>query len=294
MSSPRVGCAVVLGALFVGGTSASAQSANDHRVDTALERIGAFVERYYSRTMSVVADVRVRVQPMGRDLSPRGRARRLLYEMRVEWAADGDDGGGEPIVILDLVEADGRPPKPEDEPECADPSAVSAEPLTVFLPERQSGFAFSWAGHDREAGRDTIVLDYRPLSSEPPTIEWKERCVSIDLPGMTVGRVWADADSGDVLRVDEHLSGMFEFRVPPGQGLGGVPRLMTIEKSDTSIRLRPVGFSDPDETLLLPSSIEVMTVWRNAAVQRIFTTHEISNYRRFVTNSRVIPNSQLP
>ena len=294
MSWPRIGCAVVLGALFVGGTAASAQSTSDPRVDTALQRIGAFVERYYSRAMSVVADVRVRIQPMGRDLSPRGRARRLLYEMRVEWAADGDDGGRAPVVMLDLVEADGRPPKPDDEPECADPSAVSAEPLMVFLPERQRDFAFSWAGHDREAGRDTIVLDYRSLSNEQPTIEWKERCVSIDLPGMTVGKVWADADSGDVLRVDEHLSGMFGFRAPPGQGLGGGRPLMTIERADTSIRLKPVGFSDPDETLLLPSSIEVMTVWRNTGVQRIFTTHEISNYRRFVTDSRVITNPQLP
>lgn len=69
---------------------------------------------------------------------------------------------------------------------------------------------------------------------------------------------------------------------------------MTIERADTSIRYRPVEFSSPDETLLLPSSIEMMVVWRNAGVQRLFITHDISNYRRFVTGSRMIRNPNRP
>ena len=95
------------------------------------------------------------------------------------------------------------------------------------------------------------------------------------------------------LRLDEHLTGMFEFRVPREQSRRGGPLRMIIERADTSIRYRPVEFSDPDETLLLPSSIELMTVWRNAASQRLFITHDISNYRRFVTSSR-IRNPSLP
>ena len=290
----RSGCVAVLGALLVGGTSASAQGAGDRTVDSALQQIGAFVERYYSRARRVVADVRVRVQPMGRDLSPQGRTRRLLYEMRVEWAAGRDDTAPEPIVMRDLLEVDGRPPEPGDDLECTDPKLVSADPLAIFLPTRQSDFSFNWAGTDREAGRDAIVLDYRALSNESPTIKWKGSCVSIDLPGMTRGRVWADAESGDVLRLDEHLTGMFEFRVPPEQSRRGGPLTMIIERADTSIRYRPVGFSDPDETLLLPSSIELMTVWRNAGIQRLFITHDISNYRRFVTGSRIVRNPHLP
>jgi hypothetical protein len=33
-----------------------------------------------------------------------------------------------------------------------------------------------------------------------------------------------------------------------------------------------------------------MVVWRNAGAQRLFITHDFSNYRRFVTGSRMIRN----
>ena len=214
--------------------------------------------------------------------------------MRVEWAAGSTETAPEPIIVRDLLEAVGRPPGPGDDLECTDPELVSPEPLAIFLPARQHDFLFSWAGRDREAGRDAIVLDYRTRSEDSPTIEWDGPCVSIDLPAMRRGKVWADAESGDVLRLDEHLTGMFEFRVPPEQSrLGGPPR-MIIERADTSIRYRPVGFTDPDETLLLPSSMELMTVWRHATSRRLFITHDISNYRRFVTGSRILRDPRLP
>ena len=286
---------MVLGALLAAPTSASAQPTGGREVDAALERIGDFVERYYFRAQSVVSEVRVRVRPMRRDMSPQGPTRRLLYEMRVEWEPGGkDDMPPEPIVMRDLLEANGRPPKPGDDLECTDPKLVSPEPLAIFLPQRRSGFSFTWAGRDREAGRDAVMLDYRARTDEPPTIEWNGSCVRVDLPGMTRGRVWADAESGEVLRLDEHLTGMFEFDVPREQRRSGGPMTMTVERADTSIRYRRVGFSSPDETLLLPSSIEMMMVWRNAGVQRLFITHDISNYRRFVTGSRILRNSSLP
>jgi len=294
MNWPRTGCVVVLGALLAGGTSTSAQRGSGGQVEPALQRIGAFVERYYSRARSVVADDRVRVQPLRRDLSSQGRVRRLLYEMRVEWETGSDEMAPEPLIVRDLLEADGRPPEPGDDLECTDPSLVSAEPLAIFLPKRRHEFSFSWVGRDREGGRDVVVLDYRTRSDESPTIEWDGPCVSIDLPGMRSGTVWADAESGEVLRLDERLTGRFEFRVPPEQRRAGGPLRMIIERADSSIRYRSVGFSDPDETLLLPSSIELMTVWRHATTQRLLITHDISNYRRFVTGSRILRNPRLP
>jgi hypothetical protein len=290
MNWRQTGFVVVLGALLAAGFSAEAQDASGPDVDAALQRIGAFVERYYSRAQSVVSEVRVRIRPMARDLSPRGLTRHLLYEMRVEWEPGKDDMPPDPIVIRDLLEANGRPPKPGDELECSDPRLVSPEPLAIFLPRRRSRFSFTWAGRGREAGRDAIRLDYRARGDEPPTVEWNGSCVTVDLPGMTRGRVWADAQSGEVLRLDEHLTGMFEFDVPRDQRRSGGPMTMTIERADTSIRYRSVDFSSPDETLLLPSSIEMMVVWRNAGAQRLFITHDFSNYRRFVTGSRIIRN----
>ena len=294
MSWRRTGRAVALAVFLIGGASASAQDARDREVDAALERIQASVERFYARALNVLADVRVRVRPLGRDMSPQGRARNLLYEMRVEWAETTEETVPEPVVARKLLLADGRPPKPGDEPRCGDPGPLSEEPLAVFLPARRQDYVFSWRGRGHEAGRETIVLDYRMRYDEAPTIEWDEFCVSVHLPGKTRGRVWADAESGDVLRVDERLAGMFEFRVPPEHNRGRARLTMTIERADSSVRYRPVAFSDPDETLLLPSSVELMTVWRSAGVERQLTIHEISNYRRFITGSRLMSTPRRP
>ena len=290
MSCPKGWSTFVLSVCLVGATGVSLQGAGGGDVDATLERIEVSVKRFYSRALNVLADVRVRVQPLRRDLSSRGRARNLLYEMRVEWT----ETSPEPVTLRKLLEVDGRPPKPGDDPGCADPELLSEDPLAIFLPGKQQEYVFSWFGRDREAGRETVVLDYRLRHDEEPTIEWDDECVSIHLPGKTEGRVWSDAESGDVLRVDEYLAGMFEFRVPPEHSRGGMPMTMTIERADSSVRYRPVVFADPDETLLLPSSIELMTVWRNAGVTRQFITQEISNYRRFLTGARIVGTPRRP
>jgi hypothetical protein len=63
---------------------------------------------------------------------------------------------------------------------------------------------------------------------------------------------------------------------------------MTIERADSSIEYRPVTFSNPDETWLVPVSIESVTVVRNAGVPRQRTRQLFSNYRRFTTAGRVV------
>ena len=279
---------LVLGAHLVAAAPVSAQSGGDRDLEAVLQRIQASVEHFYSRALTVLADVRVHVRPMARDFRSTGFRRSLLYEMRVEWAEGTDTTAPEPVVRRRLLEANGRPAKPEDEPECADPEPFSEEPLSIFLPAKRKDFVFTWSGRDRQAGRETDVIEYRPRVHEAPTIEWEDTCVSLNLPGHTRGKVWADAETGDVLRVDERMSGMFDFRVPREQRRWGVPTTMTLESSNSTVRYRRVAFSDPDETLLLPSSMESMTVWRNAGVTRQFITHEISNYRRFVTGARVV------
>ena len=292
--APGTWWAFVLGVHLVGGAPVSAQRAGESDVEAVLQRIQASVERFYSRAVHVMADVRVRVRPMRRDFRSTGRGRNLLYEMRVEWAEGTDTTAPEPVVMRTLLEANGRPAAPEDEPVCADPEPFSEEPLAIFLPAKRKDYVFTWSGRDREADREADVLEYRLRQDAAPTIEWEGTCVSIDLPGHTRGRVWADAETGDVLRVDERLSGMFEFPVPREQRRRGVRRTMAIESSNSTVRYRRVAFSDPDETLLLPASSESMTIWRNAGVTRQFITHEISNYRRFVTGARIVGIPRRP
>jgi hypothetical protein len=52
------------------------------------------------------------------------------------------------------------------------------------------------------------------------------------------------------------------------------------------MRFTLVTFDDPDETLLLPESIESLTVVRSG-LQSIRRTQVFSNYRRFLTSGRV-------
>jgi hypothetical protein len=63
---------------------------------------------------------------------------------------------------------------------------------------------------------------------------------------------------------------------------------MVLERADSSIRYQPVTFTDPDETVLLPSSIRSTTVFRNAPTPRMRVTQTFSNYRRFITGGRVV------
>ena len=63
---------------------------------------------------------------------------------------------------------------------------------------------------------------------------------------------------------------------------------MTLERADMSIRYRPVTFSDPDETLMLPAEISPSSMWRNGGSPGSRITQSFSNYRRFVTGGRII------
>ena len=52
----------------------------------------------------------------------------------------------------------------------------------------------------------------------------------------------------------------------------------------------PVKFVDPDETLMLPASVDSLQVVRNAGVPRSRKTQRFSNYRRFITGGRIVQN----
>lgn len=252
-------------------------------------RIGDYVARYYERAQSLIADEAVSVQPLTRDLAADGFPRRLLYELRVEWTPDavGDDSPAN--VTRQLVAVNGKPPRPGDEPECLDPKSVSPEPLAFLLPDRRGKFTFVSAGIGRVDGRPTVMVDYRSVGKpEPPKTEWKKECGSTELPGRSRGRIWADPETAEILRLDEQLIGIVDIQVPFKQQKIGAPIYMTIERADTSISYRRVTFHDPDEAILLPARIESVNVIRNSGVPRVRITQTFSNYRRFITGSRIV------
>jgi hypothetical protein len=174
-----------------------------------------------------------------------------------------------------------------------DPKDVSPDALAMLLPQNRGDYEFKLAGQTRVEGRAGVMIDFRSISKEKPEIVWTEKCVRVSLPGHTRGRLWIDAETDDVLRLDEHLTGMFDFPTAPQVARRGGPLHMVIERADSSIRYRAVTFQDPEETVMLPRLIETTTVWRNAAVNRMRMTQQFSEYRRFVTDARILTGDEV-
>jgi hypothetical protein len=280
MSAPAFALCVL--ALVTAGVVAQAP---DDLV-TVLGRVGDRVQHYYGRAQSIVCNERVTVQPMSHDLTPAGLGRVLEFELRIDWDASENDQPLEARVIRELRKVNGRAPRPNYEPGCLDPKSGALEPLAFLLPHHRGEYTFAWNGVGRLKKQRTVMLDYKSRAPGPIDAKWKGDCVSIDAPGRTKGRIWIDEGTHDVLRLDEQLTGQFEYRVPREHwGFNG-PQTWVIERADSSIRYRPVAFRDPDEIVLLPESIELVTIFRGAQSYRIAQT--FSGYRRFITGGRVV------
>ena len=113
--------------------------------------------------------------------------------------------------------------------------------------------------------------------------------MSIALRGRSRGRVWVDAESYDVLRLDDRLTSRFEFDVPREHVRRWATRSMVIERAESSIRYKRVAFQDPEEALLLPASVDTLTVMRGASTQRVRITQRFADHRRFLTDGRIVP-----
>jgi hypothetical protein len=276
--------ALVIG-LVLAGRAAVGQSIS---ADQTVFRLSGYVEQYYTRAQSIVTNESVIVQRLHRDMSFDGFARRLVYELRVEWdpSVNGDESPAK--VTRQLLTVNGRPPKKGDKPECMDPKNVSPEPLAFLLPDRRHKYSFTSAGVGRVDGREAVMVDYRALERGEPMVEWTEDCVSVDAPGRFRGRLWAEPETATIVRMDEQLIGMVDLPIPRKHQRINGSLFMTLERADMSIRYRPVRFSDPDETLMLPAEITSSSMWRNGGSAGSRVTQSFSNYRRFVTAGRIL------
>jgi hypothetical protein len=246
-----------------------------------LTRVSTYVEEYYARVQRVIVDETVVIQPLKTDLSPDGFARRLVYETRLEW----DPAAAEPArVTRELVRAQGPRFARPNKPECFDPRAVSPEPLAFLLPARHEALRFRVLRPEAVRGRPAQVLEFTPRRRDPPKVDWEEDCGRVDLAGHIRGRVWADARSGEVLRVTEQLIGPVDIRAPRESS----SLWFTFDRQDTVLDYQQVRFENPEETLLLPQRVDVVSVVLRSGMPRLRLTLTYDNYRRFVTESRIV------
>jgi hypothetical protein len=290
----RTRAVVTLGAALIAASPIS-PSAQARRpaidVDATIARVGERVIEWYDRAQSIVSEEDVRITPLGPDMSPSAPPRSLRYELRVAWDSDAAGSGTlpEPTILRQLLRVNGRAPRARDEPGCMDPKPVSPEPLMMWLPKERASFAFTFAGTARVDRRDALMIDYKAVAAGTPEVVWTKDCVSVDLPGRTRGRAWIDAATHDVLRLDEHLIGQFEFDVPREHRRLGVAPSMLVERADSSIRYRRVEFENPPDSLMLPFAVETVTVFRGSGSGRTRISQRFSGYRRFLADARVLP-----
>jgi hypothetical protein len=199
-------------------------------------------------------------------------------------------------VTRNVRRINGRAPRAQDDKDrsgCTDPNPLSPEPLAFLLPDHRHEYLFTKVAEGREKERAALILDFTSANrtSRPELIQDErghDDCFDWTGPVATRGRLWVDARTHEVLRVDRPLHGPIDVRVPwKLQRSYILPPSIVVEREDMTLRYRAVPFSDPDEILLVPESIESLTVVRSA-LQSTRRTETFSDYRRFLTSTRIV------
>ena len=283
-------------ALVCSAALGARQVAPSFDLAATLQRAGERVEYYFSRAQSIVCFETVSLQPLSTGLSGDGPARMVQSELRLSWdPAAATRTPLEAKTLRQVLKVNGRPPRKKDYDNCTSPEQNESEtqPLSMLLPQQRVEYDFSIVGPAKQDRRAAILVAYRMKAKPTVTvslIEDNENCISYSIDGGMRGRIWIDAETYDVLRLDEGLGGLVDIKLPwkvarrsPENGV------WTMERFDSSIRFKPIKFSDPDETLILPVSSSSLRITRRSGSPRLRTTTEYTQYRRFLTAGRVVP-----
>lgn len=283
-------------AIVLGASLAAEPAGPSFDLAATLQRAGERVEFYFARAQSLVCLETVGLHPLGVGMSPEGRSRTVRSELRLSWDPTADTKTPlEAKTLRQVLTVNGHPPRKNDDDNCTAPEQQASEtqPLSMLLPQQRSEYDFSLAGAARQDGRAAILVDYRMKAK--PTVEValandNENCISFSIDGGMRGRIWIDAETYDVLRLDQGLRGFVDIKLP-WKAARRVPdsAVWTMERLDSSIRFKPVRFSDPDETLILPVSASSLRITRQSGTPRLRTQTEYTQYRRFLTGARVVP-----
>ncbi len=290
----RSHCVTLVAALGLLTIGAAAQVPD---LDTLLRRVGDRLEQYYMRAQNVIFTEKQTVQPVGHDFAPIGFARVTEYELHVETdaLADGNDSP-DVMVVRQLLRVNGRPPREKDKNDragCTDANPLSPEPLAFLLPAHRSEYRFVSGGPGKGKDRDTLIIEF--TSSKP---EGKGElaedprghadCFTWSLPVVLKGKVWVDATSYDIVRVEQRIGGVADISVPIKlTRRHNLENRVVVERNDTTIRYKTVPFHDPEEAMLLPESIDTLTMVRGG-LESIRSRQTFSDYRRFVTGARIV------
>jgi hypothetical protein len=244
----------------------------------------------------VICVERSTVQPVESNLSSAGFARTVESEMRLAPDAPEGDPMEDINVLRDIRRINGRAPRERDRKDrsgCTDPSPLSTEPVGFLLPAHLAEYRFTSMREAKDKDRPTLVIDFTS-AARTSRLELvgeaggHDDCFDWSGPLATSGRIWVDAGTHDVLRVDRHLSGPVDVRVSwTLQREYNFGAWITLDRDDLTMHFAPVAFTNPDEVILLPESVESLTLVRGG-LQSTRRTETFTDYRRFVTAGRIV------
>lgn len=273
---------------------AAAQTPPD--VQTIIARVGARVGEYYRRAENLICTETATDQPIERNWSPVGFARTVESELHLERKSTSPGGDDHVEVVRDIEQINGRQPRERDRTDrngCTDPALLSSEPLEFLLPGHQDGYQFASIRDGSDQGRAAIVLEFKETGevAKPSLIDHAgghDDCFDWTGSVPSQGQVWVDAHTYDVLRLERHTFGPVAIRVPSTlQQQYGFGMWVVLESDDLTMHYKTVTFTNPDEVLVLPSSIEETTIVRDG-LQSARRSVKYSDYRRFLTNARIV------
>jgi hypothetical protein len=279
-------------ALVSGSPTGAAQPSG---VSLLVSRVGERVSDFYRQAQTVMCTERSTVQPVSRDWSVDGMLRTVESDLRVEMNGADTDSPAEPEVVREIRKINGRAPAPRDTKSrsgCTDPNPLSPEPLAFLLPSHRDEYRFTSVRAAKERDRSALVIAFQTANrkSHVELIEDEhghDDCFDWKGSLSKSGRVWVDAATDDVLKVESWLDGPVDIQVPAKlQRRYSLSSWVVLERDDLTLRYKPVRFAQPDEVLLLPDTIESLTVLRND-LQSIRRRDVFSDYRRFLTSGRI-------
>ena len=206
--------------------------------------------------------------------------------------------GGGPAVSeqRELKLINGKPAGPDGSFPLPDPTAYTTS-LFFLLRGAQQNFVFTFAGSTQLDGHDAFMVDFAPTKRSAPGANWDRGFFHLGF--QTNGRIWIEASSYEVLRLDTHLIAPFEFRSPnnlkrKGPFFAFAPgKKFKVQKWDVTVRYRPVPFQDPEQMLSLPVSAESIRLIHGLRVPHLRMTHTFSGYRRFTAETKVVHSGEL-
>jgi hypothetical protein len=275
--------ALVAWLMLCGSAAGIGQQAAAPDLAAALSGLAARVAAYYNRISTIICVETVTQQELKFNLAPTGKPRVTVNELSVTHDPGGK-GDKEFRVDRTLQFVNGKRARKREEPGCTDPKTGTPEPLGFLLAKNQRGYKFSWPREASGGPVAALALDFTQSPPERVNIKWEGNCFDAEGGGIE-GRLWFDPQTFDVLQIQARLPK--PFLVPIPYDIGAPAPSVRVERSEMLLRFTRVKFQQPDEVVLLPESIEVLTVFRG--IPSLRTTQILSNFRRFLAESVVRP-----